>query len=191
MSLRLIFAYHRRRPGRIPGQWTDWDRDEFLSQHFSFPCQYHSTTAPYSPSLARYCCQQGKTVKPGNVPKATLCGTTGSTGQTSTLTSHAAQRAAACDTQWDKRTAVCRSSPIYCNHSRDSAKHTDHLVDLTGGRGGGFNVWCYTFWCSPSEAALQPAGYSQPAPPNLNKTVFLALPATTLGRVWFICAMHI
>ena len=30
--------------------WTKWQCDWFLSQYFSFPCQYHSTIAPY-PSI--------------------------------------------------------------------------------------------------------------------------------------------
>jgi hypothetical protein len=28
--------------------WTNWHWDRFLSQYFSFPCQYHSTNAAYS-----------------------------------------------------------------------------------------------------------------------------------------------
>ena len=40
-------------PGSIPDQsmwnllWTKWHSDRFLSQYFNFPCQYHSTNAPY------------------------------------------------------------------------------------------------------------------------------------------------
>jgi hypothetical protein len=28
--------------------WTKWHWDRYFSQHFSFPCQYHSTNAPNS-----------------------------------------------------------------------------------------------------------------------------------------------
>jgi hypothetical protein len=48
---RLVTSYSREGPKSLPGQsmWdlccTKWHADMILSKSFSFPCQYHSTTA--------------------------------------------------------------------------------------------------------------------------------------------------
>ena len=50
--------------------FTKWHWDRFFSRSFWFPRQYHSTIAPYSSSSK--CCsyQEGKELKPGDLPKS-------------------------------------------------------------------------------------------------------------------------
>jgi len=70
-------ASNRRDRRSIPDQsmwdlwWIYWEWDRFSSEHFSFPCQYHSTNAPYSSSSTCFSCEKGQRAKPGILSKKT------------------------------------------------------------------------------------------------------------------------
>jgi hypothetical protein len=52
----------------------------FLSQYFSFPCQYNSTNAPYSSSSTCFSFQKDKRAKCGNLPKSNTLSEIGGIG---------------------------------------------------------------------------------------------------------------
>jgi hypothetical protein len=80
----VSLAFHPRGLGSIPGQsvsylfWTRWCWSRFIPEHFTFPCQGHSTIALYLPLSECYSDQKGKEMMAGNVQKAALLQKSGS-----------------------------------------------------------------------------------------------------------------
>jgi hypothetical protein len=58
----------------------------FFSHYSSFPCQYHSTSAPHSPSVEQCSYQEDKRAKRTNLPSSSALYVTGSTWQNTVRT---------------------------------------------------------------------------------------------------------
>jgi hypothetical protein len=81
---RLVFTTCTVRSGPLDIIAANFHRG--FSEYFLFPCPYHSTIVPYSPSFTRYYYQKDKPTKSGIFHKATIFLKLDNIGQKSTFT---------------------------------------------------------------------------------------------------------